>query len=190
MRPPCNPDDVACAGACACECVFTVACDACQSTIATVDKSVTKLLYAAYDGDLTMLQRLVADGFDVNATDYDARTALHLAAAEGHEDAVRYLVSVGSSATAADRFGHTPIDSARNHGHENLVKILTAVLENPSDPANHVTPEMEPVAMAYRSLATDGSGNVLFQAPHITIPSISAPRARIPVRHSQWPRRI
>ena len=36
--------------------------------MATVDKSVTKLLYAAYDGDLTMIQRLVADGFDVNAT--------------------------------------------------------------------------------------------------------------------------
>ena len=56
-----------------------------QSTIDTVDKNVTKLLYAAYEGDTTELQRLLAQGFEVNGADYDARTALHLASAEGHQ---------------------------------------------------------------------------------------------------------
>ena len=33
------------------------------------------------------------NGCDMNATDYDGRTALHLAATEGHMDIVKYLIN-------------------------------------------------------------------------------------------------
>ena len=34
---------------------------------------------------------------DMNGTDYDKRTALHLAAAEGHVETVRFLVEVAKA---------------------------------------------------------------------------------------------
>ena len=41
--------------------------------------------WAASQGDLNELQRLVASGVDLSEGDYDGRTGLHLAASEGHE---------------------------------------------------------------------------------------------------------
>ena len=47
------------------------------------------LCAAVFEGDLKLLRRLLRAGADVNAGDYDQRTALHVAAAEGNLAAVR-----------------------------------------------------------------------------------------------------
>jgi ankyrin repeat protein len=75
---------------------------------------------------------------DVNAADYDARTALHLAAAENHVDTVLYLLSAGASTSLKDRWGNTPIDDAQRGGFSHLCGILTAHAATPKAEATNL----------------------------------------------------
>ena len=47
---------------------------------------------------------------DVNAGDYDKRTALHLAAGEGHAGVVQLLCERGANVNIEDRWGGRPLD--------------------------------------------------------------------------------
>ena len=49
------------------------------------------LCWAASQGDIDELHRLVANGVDLDEADYDGRTCIHLAASEGHENIVKYF---------------------------------------------------------------------------------------------------
>lgn len=42
-------------------------------------------------GDLATIKKLVEEGVDINETDKDGNTPLHVAAAKGHMEIVRYL---------------------------------------------------------------------------------------------------
>ena len=53
-----------------------------------------KLIFAATQGDKQALERAYISGMDMEAVDYDNRTALHLACSEGHLECVQYLVTV------------------------------------------------------------------------------------------------
>ena len=55
---------------------------------------IVKLLMAASQGDLLALKRAYFSGMDMDAADYDNRTALHLACSEGHLDCVKFLVEI------------------------------------------------------------------------------------------------
>lgn len=49
-------------------------------------------------------ERYFLSGVDVNAVDYDGRSALHVAAAEGHTEVVRFLLeNAGADASLRDR---------------------------------------------------------------------------------------
>jgi glutaminase len=82
------------------------------------------LCWAAYQGDLDEIKRLVADDIDINITDYDGRTALHLAAAENYAHVVNYLVCKNVDINPKDRWGETPLSSAYRGNHKKIVKIL------------------------------------------------------------------
>jgi glutaminase len=85
---------------------------------------IVELIYAAAEGDLGAIQRLVARGVELGAADYDLRTPLHLAAAEGHEAVVQYFIDQGVELSPRDRWGGTPFDDARRHGHARVAQLL------------------------------------------------------------------
>ncbi len=70
-------------------------------------ESVAELLYCACKGDVQGIEGSLAKGVNVDAADFDGRTALHLAACEGQLKVVEFLISKGANVNPADRWGST-----------------------------------------------------------------------------------
>jgi len=90
----------------------------------TDSDAVVELIYAASEGHVYAIQRLVARGAELDRGDYDLRTPLHLAAAEGHEHVVQYFIDQGVELSPRDRWGGTPLGDARRHGHSRVTQLL------------------------------------------------------------------
>ncbi|KAK1804402.1 hypothetical protein P4O66_020410 [Electrophorus voltai] len=74
---------------------------------------IMNVLLAAYRGDLHSLRRHFLSGADVNAVDYDGRSALHVAASEGRLEVISFLVeNAGADCTLKDRWGNTALQEA------------------------------------------------------------------------------
>jgi len=58
--------------------------------------AASTLCQAVFDGDITLLKRLLNASIQVNASDYDKRTASHIAASEGNTAALKLLVEAGA----------------------------------------------------------------------------------------------
>jgi ankyrin repeat protein len=88
--------------------------------------AASELCEAASDPlQLWYLDALIRYGADVNASDYDARTALHVACASGNKGAVKLLLSqAGVNHSPTDNFGRTPLMEAVRHKHEPCARIL------------------------------------------------------------------
>tara|TARA_B100001142_G_C14250743_1_gene623103 strand:- start:485 stop:1294 length:810 start_codon:yes stop_codon:yes gene_type:complete len=71
-----------------------------------------RLLSAASNGDINSVRAIYAKGFDLNSSDYDGRTALHLAASEGEYEIVEFLLTNGVNKIPKDRWDNKPIDDA------------------------------------------------------------------------------
>ncbi|KAK3087653.1 hypothetical protein FSP39_008800 [Pinctada imbricata] len=65
--------------------------DPTQQKMANRALDAVSLLFGAYNGDVTAMRRYHLLGMDMNLSDYDGRTALHLASSEGHEKVVSFL---------------------------------------------------------------------------------------------------
>eukprot|EP00978_Attheya_sp_CCMP212_P044918 scaffold327168_cov59-Attheya_sp.AAC.1 len=77
------------------------------------NQAASTLCQAVFDGDILMLKRLVKAKIQVNASDYDKRTAVHIAASEGNMAALKVLVELGSAdLSGMDRWGHSVYDEA------------------------------------------------------------------------------
>jgi glutaminase len=85
---------------------------------------IVALCWAAAQGDISEMQQLMAIGVDLNESDYDGRTPLHLAASEGQSDAVRFLVKHGAIVDAKDRWGNTALDDAIRGNHQDIIAFL------------------------------------------------------------------
>jgi glutaminase len=88
------------------------------------DLAVIELLWAAIEGNVAGLKRLLAQGVPVHAQDYDNRTALHLAASEGHLAAVKYLIAHGHPINVRDRWLASPLDEAKREKRQKVVEYL------------------------------------------------------------------
>jgi Amt family ammonium transporter len=88
----------------------------------------SRLCRAAASNDRKALEELAATGVNLNAPDYDGRTALHLAASEGHQELVEWLVSARVHLTPTDHFGFKPLDDAQRGGHKQVVRVLTRAI--------------------------------------------------------------
>ncbi len=101
----------------------------------------TNLITAAVTGDLDELKMLLNDHqspsskdnksaskteqrVNINACDYDSRTALHVACALGHTSIVQFLVRKGAYVNAVDNWGGTPLDDAIRTSNLQCIKIL------------------------------------------------------------------
>src|SRR3989344_3604085 len=82
------------------------------------------ICWAASQGDIYELQRLVACGVNLNDADYDGRTGIHLAASEGHEDTVKFFINKKVDVNSRDRWGGTPLTDAKRSNHKKVVELL------------------------------------------------------------------
>jgi ankyrin repeat protein len=82
------------------------------------------LCQAVYDGDIIVLTRLLRAKIQVNASDYDKRTAAHIAAAEGNLTALKVLVEYGADIGRRDRWGSSVLDEAKRINTSNIVNFI------------------------------------------------------------------
>ena len=86
--------------------------------------AASSLCQAVFEGDSTLLRRLLEAGTPVNAVDYDMRAAIHIAAAEGNLSAMRALCSHGANLDLVDRWGNTAETEANRHGCSKILDFL------------------------------------------------------------------
>ncbi|XP_060892152.1 glutaminase liver isoform, mitochondrial [Labrus mixtus] len=90
---------------------------------------IMNVLLAAFKGDVQALRRYFLSGVDVNAVDYDGRSALHVAAAEGHTEVIRFLLgNTGANAALKDRWGSSPLQEARRLNKEAAAQLLQGAI--------------------------------------------------------------
>ncbi|KAL1247528.1 hypothetical protein QQF64_022904 [Cirrhinus molitorella] len=86
---------------------------------------IMNVLLAAYRGDVVSLRRYLLSGADVNAVDYDGRSALHVAASEGRLDVIKFLVeNAGANCTLKDRWGNTSLQEAMRCHQDPAIQFL------------------------------------------------------------------
>ncbi|KAL5003060.1 ankyrin repeat-containing domain protein [Aspergillus recurvatus] len=88
------------------------------------DSNSSALIYAAQHGNLTVVQRMIELGADIDATDPDAYTALDCAASEGHAEIVRYLLGKGAGHRFTSERPCTSLCAAAAAGHTDVVRIF------------------------------------------------------------------
>lgn len=82
------------------------------------------LLNAADKGDILEISRLCSKGVNLNMSDYDGRTALHLAASSNKIKVVKYLMSKKVQTDLKDRWDNTPLDDAIRENHQEIITLL------------------------------------------------------------------
>lgn len=94
----------------------------------TSPRSVTNvgkgLVEAAKKGDPSAVQRLLACGVDVNASDENGVTALMWAAGDGHLELVNLLLESGANVNLRDNGGNTALTRAAFLGQDDVVRRL------------------------------------------------------------------
>ncbi|GJP42519.1 hypothetical protein CLOM_g2072 [Closterium sp. NIES-68] len=95
-----------------------------KSGTVNLQEAGTDLCNAVMRGDTGLLKRLLVNGVNPNAADYDLRTPLHIASAEGFVQVARLLVEHGADVAAVDRWGNSPLDEARRCGSLPLIHLL------------------------------------------------------------------
>jgi ankyrin repeat protein len=82
------------------------------------------LLAAATDGDVVMVQKVLAQGGDANAKNGAGRPALVMAAFNGNTHTVKALLAAGADVNAVDGAGASAVMEAAAFGHGDAVKAL------------------------------------------------------------------
>ena len=98
----------------------------------------TPLHYAAVDGSLDEVSRLLAEGSDPDAADAQGFVALHFAAQQFQPEVVERLLAAGATVDVANAFGNTPLWTAvfTSRGRGEVIALLRAAGADPSH-ANH-----------------------------------------------------
>jgi hypothetical protein len=84
----------------------------------------TPLHYAAYKGNLSIVELLVRRGADPNSRNMYGSTPLHEASSNGHVGVVRLLLDKGADPSAMDSDGRTALDLAHESGRVEVAELI------------------------------------------------------------------
>lgn len=111
-----------------------------------LEAAAAELHDAARRGDLAAVERLLAGGTQVEATDIGGATPLYIAAGEGHSAVVARLLAAGGNARrqVLGPFGSigTPIHAASRYGRLDVVRVLLEAGVDPNLPDEGVGPPL------------------------------------------------
>lgn len=82
------------------------------------------LFNAASSGNISQIRKLLSQGLDINVSNNERETALHMAAARGHFETVRFLVGNGAYVNAPTVKRWIPLHHAVRFRHANIVNFL------------------------------------------------------------------
>ena len=124
-----------------------------------VPAQATDLHWAALEGDVAEVKRLLAAGADVDATEtvHGGERALHWAAHGGGSGVVRALIAAGASLEAQDADGETALFNAVRSQSDGNYFALMALLSAGADP-NARRGESESGSLSLLHVAVQGAG--------------------------------
>ena len=95
-----------------------------------------QLHFAAHDGDVEEVKRLLNVGYQPNVFDELGKTPLHYAAERGHLDVLRTLIASGADVNAHDErvIGNTPLREVADRCSYDVAKILIEAGADPTIP--------------------------------------------------------
>lgn len=82
------------------------------------------LFSAARNGNIDQIRNILSQGLDINVSNRERETALHMAAAKGHYSTVIFLVKNGAYVKAPTVKNWIPLHHAVRFRHPNIVKFL------------------------------------------------------------------
>jgi ankyrin repeat protein len=85
---------------------------------------VPPLIYACIIGKIFMVKDAINNGSNLNETDEDGITPLHVAAEHGYIEIVQLLINFGADKNLRDKNGILPIELAKKNSHQVIVELL------------------------------------------------------------------
>ena len=104
-------------------CLLLIACGSDTEQSAS-GESTPALVVAAETGDLTRVERLLAESHQTNVVDSCHWTPLMKAALNGHIAVVERLLAEGADVNLTDQGGYTALHLAASNNHANIVELL------------------------------------------------------------------
>src|SRR5207245_65917 len=91
-----------------------------------------RLIEAVKRTDVKAVRALLAQHIDLNATEADGSTALHVAAQRDNLEIAGLLIAAGAIATAATRYNITPLSLACTNGNAAMIERLLKAGADPN----------------------------------------------------------
>ena len=105
------------------------------------EHSITPLLKASWDGDLPIVQYLIAKGANINARASDTKeTALMNAVTRGHTDVIKALLEAKADVTPRNSFDFNAFTTAVAAGKQDIAGLLLDAGAKIGDGASGLTP--------------------------------------------------
>lgn len=82
------------------------------------------LCEATAKGDLIEVRKLFKQNGEVNVSDYDQRTPLHIAASKNFLDIAKFLIDKGANLESEDKYGRIPIEDALVNFHYQVILLF------------------------------------------------------------------
>jgi len=96
----------------------------CILALTTATVSAAAIHEAVRNGETETVKRLIENGADVNARDYQHETPLHIASGRGNTEIAQLLIDKGADVNAQDDKQATPLHVAAHNGNIEVAEIL------------------------------------------------------------------